>query len=295
MRAVAKAECDRTIQSATDLLARAFGGGNETAAWALAAQARSAIDRTMETQKDTLCVSEKVALSALRERIAKFLGTLKLPGMKLMPVSAGSFRRGSAEVRISREYRIGETEVTQAQWQAIMGNNPSNFKGGNLPVEMVSWDDAVSFCVKLTERERAAGRLPRGYVYRLPTEAEWEYAALGGNQSRGYAYSGSGSSAEVAWFDDNSGDKTHPVGQKKPNELGLYDMSGNVWEWCHDWGGHYPSGSVVDPCGAPSGSFHVYRGGGYSNFRHRIDSRYSFAPTVGEDLGFRVVLAHPVQ
>ena len=148
-------------------------------------------------------------------------------------------------------------EVTQALWRAVMGNNPSRFKGNSLPVEQVSWNDCQTFISRLNNLT--------GKNFRLPTEAEWEYAARGGNRSRGYKYSGSNALSDVAWYEDNSGDKTHPVGSKSPNELGLYDMSGNVWEWCSDWYGTYSSSSQTNPTGASRGSNRVRRGGGWGN------------------------------
>src|SRR6185295_12837821 len=126
------------------------------------------------------------------------------------------------KVRITRQFEIGKYEVTQEQWQAVMGDNPSNFKGANLPVEKVSWNDAQDFLLKLNARD--------GYTYRLPTEAEWEYACRAGSMG-----DFAGELDDVAWYDKNSGSKTHPVGQKRPNVWGLYDMHGNVSEWCSDW------------------------------------------------------------
>jgi formylglycine-generating enzyme required for sulfatase activity len=183
-------------------------------------------------------------------------------------------------------FRIAKYEVTQALWKSIMGNNPSNFIGDNLPVENVSWDEAQEFISRLNAAT--------GKQYRLPTEAEWEYAARGGNQSKGYKYSGSDSIEQVAWFESNSGSNTHPVGTKQPNELGIYDMSGNVWEWCYDWFGTYPASAQRDPMGASSGSYRVFRGGSWycsaAGCRVAIRSyispgnRYYF-------LGFRLVLS----
>jgi len=137
------------------------------------------------------------------------------------------------EVTVS-SFNIGKYAITQAQWQAVMGDNPSHFKGESLPVEQVSWNDAQKFINRLNEAT--------GKKYRLPAEAEREYAARGGDKSQGYKYSGSNNVGDVAWYEDNSGGKTHPVSRKQPNELGIYDMSGNVWEWCDDWVSLYPNG-----------------------------------------------------
>lgn len=156
------------------------------------------------------------------------------------------------EVTLS-DYYIGQTEVTQALREAVMGSNPSNHKGDNLPVENVSWDDCQVFIQKLNQLT--------GKQFRLPTEAEWEYAARGGRKSQGYKYAGDDYIGSVAWYSGNSGYETHPVATKQANELGIYDMSGNVWEWCSDWFGGYQSSSQSDPQGPSSGSRRVYRGG----------------------------------
>lgn len=227
-------------------------------------------------------------------------------GLRLIWIKPGTFNMGSVsggenderpvtQVTISRGFWLGRTEVTQAQWTVVMGSNPSYHKGDNLPVEMVSWNDAMEFCRKLTARERAAGRLPDELAYTLPTEAQWEYACRAGTTGD-YA----GALDAMAWYEANSGDQTHsigqthPVGQKQANAWGLYDMHGNVWEWCLDWYGNYPGGSVTDPAGTPSDSYRVYRGGGWwfnavhcrSTFRIRneLDDRWDF-------LGFRLALA----
>ena len=153
---------------------------------------------------------------------------------------------------------IGKYEVTQKQWRDIMNNNPSDFKNcDNCPVENVSWNDVQDFLQKLNQKT--------GNNYRLPTEAEWEYAARGGNQSKGYTYSGSNSLTDVAWNTDNSASKTHPVGQLQPNELGLFDMSGNICEWCNDWYSNYSPGSQTNPHGPSTGSLRVARGGSWYN------------------------------
>lgn len=170
------------------------------------------------------------------------------------------------------DYYIGQTEVTQALWKAVMGSNPSFFKGDNLPVEQVSWDDCQEFIQKLNQLT--------GKQFRLPTEAEWEYAARGGRKSRGYKYAGGNNIDLVAWYDDNSGNETHPVATKQANEHGVYDMSGNVWEWCSDWYGDYQSSSLSDQQGPSSGSNRVIRGGSYFNFARycRVSCRCSDTP-----------------
>lgn len=182
-------------------------------------------------------------------------------------------------------YYIGKTEVTQALWQAVMGSNPSRFEGSDLPVERVSWNDCQEFIQKLN---RLTGR-----NFRLPTEAEWEFACRGGNNSRGYKYSGSNVIDDVAWYLGNSGLKAYPVATKAPNELGIYDMSGNVWEWCNDRYADYPAISQTKPTGPQSGSYRVYRGGSWlmpprcCRSSIRIDSDPSFRFI---DLGLRLAL-----
>ena len=189
------------------------------------------------------------------------------------------------QVKLS-SYYLGETEVTQALWEAIMGNNPSSFIGSNRPVEKVSWDDCQEFIQKLNQKT--------GRRFRLPTEAEWEFAARGGSKSRRYKYSGGNNINAVAWFTDNSNGTTHDVKTKQANELGLYDMSGNVWEWCQDWYKSYSSDSQTNPTGPLSGSSHLFRGGSWSrsardcrvSIRYFIktpDSRYNY-------LGLRLAL-----
>ena len=188
-------------------------------------------------------------------------------------------------------FSIGETVVTQALWQAVMGNNPSSRKGDSLPVEMVNWNDCQIFISKL----KALTRQP----FRLPSEAEWEYAARGGSKSLRFQYSGSDNLDEVAWHKDNSGEKTHPVKGKSPNELGLYDMSGNVWEWCQDRCGSYNRDSQVNPTGPSSDgwfgqhSYRVFRGGCWRSnaWCCRVAFRNWIAPMRRYDyLGFRLAL-----
>lgn len=183
-------------------------------------------------------------------------------------------------------FLIGKYEVTQELWKAVMGNNPSYFKGDNLPVEKVSWDDCQKFISRLNSLT--------GKRFRLPTEAEWEYAARGGNKSRHYKYSGSDNLDAVAWYDGNSNEKTHPVGIRFSNELGLYDMSGNVWEWCQDRYGDYSSSPQTNPTGPSSGSCRVFRGGSWfgNAGRCRMSIRGDDYPGYRcYDLGFRLVLS----
>ena len=218
----------------------------------------------------------------------------------MVHVEAGTFTMGATpemenpfdnekpahQVTLTNDYYIGKYEVTQALWQAVMGNNPSKFKGDNLPVENVSWDDCQEF---ISQLNRITGK-----TFRLPTEAEWEYAARGGKKSRGYQYSGSNDISDVAWYDGNSGNKTHAVGSKQANELGIYDMSGNVWEWCQDWHGSYSSSSQTNPTGVKSGSYRVIRGEGWFSGARicRSSFRYGRLPYASSrDQGLRLVLS----
>jgi formylglycine-generating enzyme required for sulfatase activity len=203
-----------------------------------------------------------------------------------------------------RSFQIGKYEVTQAQWKAIMETTVRQQRdkdchncslageGDNYPMYYVSWDEAQEFIKRLN--------VATGKSYRLPTEAEWEYAARGGNRSQGYKYSGSNNIDEVAWSGDNSGEQTHPagsqnhpVGTKKANELGIHDMSGNVWEWCQDWYEDYSASSQQNPVGANNGSNRVLRGGSWNNnaVYCRVAPRVSYSPGYNSfSLGFRVVL-----
>ena len=218
---------------------------------------------------------------------------------EMVRVAGGTFRMGATaeqgtdayvweksvhSVTLSGYY-IGKTEVTQALWQAVMGSNPSGFKGADLPVERVSWDDCQEFIQKLNSLT--------GRNFRLPTEAEWEFACRGGNNSRGYKYSGSNDPDAVAWYRDNSGGQTHPVATKAPNELGIYDMSGNVLEWCSDWYADYTAYSQTNPKGPQSGSYRVFRGGCCFNFaRDCRSSIRSGSPPTGRNrnIGLRLAL-----
>ena len=192
-------------------------------------------------------------------------------------------------VTLAKSFYLGVTEVTQEQYRRVLEVNPSRFKCPQNPVESVSWKDAVQFCRKLSAMPAAK---TAGHVYRLPTEAEWEYACRSGTTTA-YGFGDDASRlGDYGWFGSNSGSKTHPVGEKKPNAWGLYGMHGNVWEWCQDWYGEYPSGSATDPTGATSGSYRVLRGGGWygsardcrSAYRNRNSPVYR-----SDDLGFRVL------
>jgi len=238
-------------------------------------------------------------------------------------IPPGTFRMGSptnevdrwhwegpqTEVTISRGYWMGKYEVTQGEYEAVMRSNPSLYNGVRRPVEMVSWDDATAYCAALTERERLAGRIAPNSVYRLSTEAEWEYACRGWTSTR-FSYGddlglGCTNLTNYAWYWDNSDRQTHPVGQKLPNPWGLYDMHGNVWEWCQDWFGNYAGGIALDPQGPaiPSpewGSRRVIRGGswrstgcywGSPNYCRSASRGSINLVSRGDDLGFRVVLA----
>ena len=220
-------------------------------------------------------------------------------GLRLIWIAPGTFTMGSAgggsnerphtQVTISRGFWLGRTEVTQAQWSAVMGGNPSNFQGADRPVEQVSWNEAMEFCRKLTERERAAGRIPDDLAYTLPTEAQWEYACRAGTTGD-YA----GNLDAMAWYSANAGGQTHPVGQKQANAWGLHDMHGNVLEYCLDWYDNYPGGAVTAPSGAASSNSHVERGGGWfydasvcrSTFRGFISPGFRYFT-----VGFRLCLS----
>ena len=230
--------------------------------------------------------------------------TVPGPAIALLWIAPGTFWMSNVhgtgddtEVTLTRGFWLGRTEVTQAQWQAVARHIPvyantplpSHHKGSDHPVDNVSWDMAALFCAKLNELERAAGRLPPDYEYALPTEAQWEYAARAGTTGR-FA----GPIDELAWHLGNSGGSTHPVARKKPNAWGLYDMHGNVQEWCGDWYAGYPGGRAADPAGPASGIYRVIRGGAVSSpvgmlhVAHRNLWRSGWASRF---IGFRLALA----
>ena len=228
--------------------------------------------------------------------------TVKVPNtpvqFDMVMVKAGSFTMGATreqdkdtnldefpthQVTLTKDFYMGKYEVTQELYEAVMGTNPSHFKGPNRPVEEVSWDDVQAFCFKLSDLT--------GKTFRLPTEAEWEYAARGGHlaSQQQTKYAGSNSIGKVAWYYRIGG--THPVGRKSPNALGLYDMSGNVWEWCSDWYGDYSKAAQTDPAGPSWGSRHIFRGGGwFSDAQCRVSARSLGEPYYHYfNLGFRLV------
>jgi len=233
--------------------------------------------------------------------------TIPDPGLIMLWVKPGTFTMGSPsseanrdgdevqhKVTLSKGFYLGKHEVTQAQWERVMGSNPSEFKGAGRPVEQVSWNDAVEFCRKLTEMERRAGRLPAGMAYQLPTEAQWEYACRAGTR-RAYSF-GENLTSDQANIDEVV-DETTPVGKYPSNPWGFHGMHGNVWEWCSDWYGDYPSGTLRDPVGPADGTLRIMRGGSWISpaDRTRCAARNRYGPAFsGESLGFRLSL-RPVQ
>ena len=246
--------------------------------------------------------------------VRRFYRALADVRTNLVFIPPGTFRMGSptnevdrnddegpqTAVTITSGFWMGKYEVTQGEYLALMGSNPSGFSGDtNLPVEMVSWFDATNYCSKLTQRERAAGRISTNSVYRLPTEAEWEYACRGLTSTR-FSYGddpGYTDLTSYGWYLDNSDNTTQPVGQTLPNSWGLYDMHGNVWEYCQDLvalTAGLPGGIALDPQGRATGSYRVVRGGAWNLGAGscRSASRISGTPDIHyPNVGFRVVLA----
>ena len=266
---------------------------------AVAAVVGIVCDKFLSVGEDMEQKTEQKTESALQLVAVEGSRTFTVNGVKftMVPVEGGTFTMGATseqgsdalgaeypahQVTLS-DYYIGQTEVKQALWKVVMGSNPSNHKGDNLPVEQVSLHDCQVFIQKLNQLT--------GKQFRLPTEAEWEYAARGGRKSRGYKYAGGNNIGSVAWYWDNSGNGTHPVATKQANELGVYDMSGNVWEWCSDRYGDYRSSSQSDPQGSSSGYFRVYRGGGCYDFARycRVSIRFLDTPDLRDNyLGLRL-------
>ena len=265
--------------------------------------------KTLEEKESQRLADEvKAKAEAMRARMASGgsfqaeAGERLVFGLAVRWIPSGRFPMGSSssepdrnsdevqhEAVLTRGFFMAETECTQGQWELTMGSNPSEFKGADRPVEQVSWEEAVEYCRKLTAKQRAEGILPGGWEWRLPTEAEWEYAARAGTTGPRY-----GELDAIGWYDGNSGSQTHPVSQKAANAWGLYDMLGNVWEWCSDWHGDYPTGKVTDPMGPSSGSLRVFRGGSWLNDARspRSATRNRFYPGFRYyDIGFRPALS----
>jgi formylglycine-generating enzyme required for sulfatase activity len=221
--------------------------------------------------------------------------TRLVPLTNMVLISPGTFLRIKHSITLTRDFWLGKYEVTQAEYAALMGKNPSHFPGDpNRPVEKVSYFAAVSYCSAVTKRERDAGRLPVSYEYRLPSEAEWEYACRAGTTNL-FSFGDAVTEADqYAWTAENSQGITHPVGQKRPNPWGLHDMHGNVWEWCLDWFEKYPAANVTDPPGPTQGKFKVFRGGGLDKDIEfaRSANRFMMSPSNGiYFVGFRVALS----
>ena len=269
-------------------------------------------------KSQTISVTQQAAQSTSNEeRTFTVTGNGKTVTFKMIKVEGGTFQMGSTtgdsdeqpvhSVTISKAYYMCETEVTQALWYAVMGQSPTSDGnkwhstyglGDNYPAYLISYEDCQSFLSALNSK--LSSQLGNGEHFRFPTEAEWEFAAKGGNKSKGYTYSGSNTIGDVAWYESNSNSTTHPVKTKSPNELGLYDMSGNVWEWCYDWWDFYSSRAQTDPTGATSasGSYRVERGGGWrSNATFSCVANRSCDPPSNRNLsvGFRLCLGAPIE
>jgi formylglycine-generating enzyme required for sulfatase activity len=221
-----------------------------------------------------------------------------VPLTNMVLIKAGSFVRQKQLVTLTRDFWLGKYEVTQRDYQALTGKNPSSFQGDpNRPVEKVRYYEALDYCAAITRRENEAGRLPSGLAYRLPTEAEWEYACRAGTTNLFSFGDDADIADQYAWTLENSDATTHPVGLKQPNPWGLHDLHGNVWEWTLDWFGEYPSVSSKDPIGPPQGTFKVFRGGSWNHAVEfaRSRNRFSMPPTNGiYFVGFRLALGQPV-
>ena len=220
------------------------------------------------------------------------------PSLPMRELQPGQFPRVPAtrqRVTLPRGFWIGTHEVAQREYESVMGSNPSFFQGETLPVEKVSFLQAEAFCKALTARDREAGRIPANLIYRLPTEAEWEYACLAG-ATTAFSFGDADEEAEAhAWSAENADDKTNRVGEKNPNAWGLHDMHGNVWEWVSDWFAAHPKNpELANPSGPPAGRHRVFKGGGWYHEAKfaRSTSRFMMEPGMAINyVGFRVVLA----
>ncbi len=220
-----------------------------------------------------------------------------VPLTNMVAIKAGTFLRVKFPVTITRDFWIGKYEVTQHEYATITGRNPSHYVGdSNRPVEKVTFFDASNYCAKVTQLERAAGRLPSDLEYRLPTEAEWEYACRAGATNLFNFGDDKEVADQYAWTAENCEATTHPVGQKKPNAWGLYDTHGNVWEWCLDWFEPYPAKAVTDPAGPATSKYKVFKGGGWNQDVDyaRASSRFMMSASNGiHFVGFRLLLGPP--
>jgi formylglycine-generating enzyme required for sulfatase activity len=243
--------------------------------------------------------------AVLQGSLAKFVTQFAAAtGIRLIPIPAGTFTMGSdpeeadrdrsegppTRVTLTKDFFLGATDVTQGQYEALMGKNPANFiaAGKDAPVENVSWDDGMAFCQKLNEQERAAGRLPAGWALTLPTEAQWEYARREGTNGPV-----DDDPDATAWYAKNSGGMTHPVATKRPNAWGLYDLEGNVSQWCHDWFGPYHGSSVTDPKGPATGFYRIARGGRFDDAAQFCRAASRTGGSQGRrcnEIGFRIAL-----
>jgi formylglycine-generating enzyme required for sulfatase activity len=217
-----------------------------------------------------------------------------VPMTNMVRIHHGSFVRQRQLITLTEDYWLGRYEVTQGEYETVLGRNPSHFKGDpQRPVEKVRFTEAQEYCAAVTRREAQAGRLPSGYAYRLPSEAEWEYACRAGTTNL-FSFGNAETDADAyAWTLENSDSTSHPVGLKRPNPWGLYDMHGNVWEWCSDWFEPFPATPLVDPVGPPRGTFKVFRGGSWNMTADftRSPNRFMMSPTNGiHYVGFRLAL-----
>ena len=246
---------------------------------------RSSSSSSSSSNSSSISNSQRVLQELANNMVYVQGGTFTMGATSEQGSDAYDDEKPAHSVTLSSFY-ICKYEVTQELWQAVMGSNPSTFKGNYNPVECVSWYDCKTFISKLNSLT--------GKNYRLPTEAEWEYACRGGNRSNGYKYSGSNTLSDVAWYSLNSGNKTTMVRIKSSNELGIYDMSGNVYEWCSDWYGNYSNMAQTNPTGPNSGSNRILRGGcWYNNAKYcRSTTRYSYVPGYSScSIGFRLCLS----
>jgi formylglycine-generating enzyme required for sulfatase activity len=218
-----------------------------------------------------------------------------VPLTNMVAIKAGTFMRIKFPVTLTRDYWLGKYEVTQREFAAVTGRNPSHFTGdSNRPVEKITFFDASNYCATVTARERKAGRLPAGYEYRLPTEAEWEYACRAGSTNL-FSFGDDASVADqYAWTAENCDATTHPVGLKRANAWGLFDTHGNVWEWCSDWFEPYPAAPLTDPVGPATSKYKLFKGGGWNQDVEyaRASSRFMMSPSNGiHFVGFRMALS----